>query len=376
MVQRITYQLQQNKMNIFDIFKNKEVDNSDNYSTFSNQRRNEDTPEVKTKKGRYPYVEFGEFNLFPDRLRDLYLSSPINSAIINKKSMMATGNGFETTRYTTLSTSILENKDAISLDYICYGAFALEVFWSFDFSKIVKINRIDAGNIRSGYLEQGKVRTYYYKKNWEDRQEDLIEIPCFDTSDKENHRQLYYCSNDTLGMDYYGLPKWYSAHEWINIDDSFSNHFLNELENGFTPNIMLQFMAEPSDEKKRKIVNDLNNSYTGSRAKKILTIFSKNKDLTTTVTPIQKGQIDSQWKVINDLAINQILTAHGVTSPMLFGIKTSGQLGGSNELETAYRIFLNTEIKPIQKKLEKSFNILLSINNEPSIKFNNYELLV
>ena len=80
--------------------------------------------------------------------------------------------------------------------------------------------------------------------------------------------------------------------------------------------------------------------------------------------------------MINDLAINQILTAHGVTSPMLFGIKTSGQLGGSNELDVAYRIFLNTEIKPIQKKLEKYFNILLSINNEPSIKFNNYELLV
>ena len=52
MDQIITYQLQLNKMNIFDIFKNKEVDNSDNYSTFSNQRRNEDTPEVKTGAGR------------------------------------------------------------------------------------------------------------------------------------------------------------------------------------------------------------------------------------------------------------------------------------------------------------------------------------
>ena len=61
---------------------------------------------------------------------------------------------------------------------------------------------------------------------------------------------------------------------------------------------------------------------------------------------------------------------------MLFGIKESGQLGGAGELDISYKIFLNTEIKPIQKKMESSYDILLSYNGENSIKFNTYDLLV
>jgi hypothetical protein len=363
-------------MNIFKNPFQKEEDNTNNYSTSFSAITREDTPEVAVKKGRFPYVEYGENNMFPDRLRELYLASPINNSIISKKAMMATGNGFEMVENSSLQNSIFENKDSISLDYVAYGAYAMEVFFSHDFSKIVKIKRIDAGNVRSGYIEQGKIREYYYKKDWLDRNEEEVIIPALDFSNKESHRQLLYVKNDTLGMEYYGLPKWYAAHEWIKIDDSFSNHFVNELENGFSPSIMIQFMAEPTEDKKRMLMKQLNESYTGSKGNKIMALFSKNKDLTTQITPINKGQVDSQWKAINDQAISQIMTAHGVTSPMLFGIKTTGQLGGSTELETAYKIFLNTEIKPIQKKMESTYKILLSYNGENSINFNNYDLLV
>ena len=43
--------------------------------------------------------------------------------------------------------------------------------------------------------------------------------------------------------------------------------------------------------------------------------------------------------------------SHRVTSPMLFGIKTEGQLGGRSELIEAYEAFQTSYIEPRQNQL-------------------------
>ena len=60
--------------------------------------------------------------------------------------------------------------------------------------------------------------------------------------------------------------------------------------------------------------------------------------------------------------MQKLLTAHRITSPMILGIKTAGQLGGRSEMLDAYLLFLNTIIKPYQQSLLKSFEMLLEYN--------------
>jgi len=63
-----------------------------------------------------------------------------------------------------------------------------------------------------------------------------------------------------------------------------------------------------------------------------------------------------------------ILTAWGISSPMLLGIKTSGQLGGRTEMLDAYNLFLQTRIIPIQEDMLKTLEKLLFLKNKQTIK--------
>ena len=57
------------------------------------------------------------------------------------------------------------------------------------------------------------------------------------------------------------------------------------------------------------------------------------------------------------------MIGHRVTSPMLLGVKTDGQLGGRNEILEAYELFSNTVIEPFQEILLKSLKMLCTVNN-------------
>ena len=65
---------------------------------------------------------------------------------------------------------------------------------------------------------------------------------------------------------------------------------------------------------------------------------------------------------LNDMVTQKILTGHRITSPMLLGIKTEGQLGGRAELLDAYQHFLTTVIYPMQSDILKTFERIFKIN--------------
>jgi hypothetical protein len=60
----------------------------------------------------------------------------------------------------------------------------------------------------------------------------------------------------------------------------------------------------------------------------------------------------------------KILTSHRITSPALLGIKENTGLGNNaEELETAYRLFLNTVVLPFQQSILATFEGLLELNH-------------
>jgi hypothetical protein len=80
------------------------------------------------------------------------------------------------------------------------------------------------------------------------------------------------------------------------------------------------------------------------------------------ITPIASNGTDEYYTSINDLVTQKILTAHRITSPMMLGIKTEGQLGGRTETSEAYLLFTNTVIKPFQQAILDCFDEILKIN--------------
>jgi hypothetical protein len=83
------------------------------------------------------------------------------------------------------------------------------------------------------------------------------------------------------------------------------------------------------------------------------------------VDNISGNKEDKRFTVINENVMQKILSGHRVTSPMLFGIKTPGSLGGADEIATSYAIMYATVIKPDQLVVTKVFNKIQKINELP-----------
>ncbi len=69
------------------------------------------------------------------------------------------------------------------------------------------------------------------------------------------------------------------------------------------------------------------------------------------------------YDLLNKTVQQEIFTGHKVTSPMLFGVKTEGQLGGRAELREASELFQNTYVNAKQQSLEEVVNYLLKFND-------------
>ena len=331
-----------------------------------------DLPVIKEMRGK-DWVLYGEDNLYPQYLQQLFNTSPTHQAIVKAKSLMVAGNGY------TIQDSHLSETDKIqvqklinqiqaqmyetTMDEQMYGAFAYEIIWSLDFSKIIKVNRVDPACLRSGKMENNFVDCWYYSRNWADRQEEIKEIYSFEESDGENFRQLLYVPCQTVSNEYYGEPSYLAAVNWINLESSTGLYYKSLIENGFNPSILVKFYRKPkSKEERDSIVSGLKKSYAGVKnAGKMLAIFSDGKDLAPDVDPIATQNVDKQFTIIAEQITQKIMIGERVTSTEILGLATPGQLG-SGDFDQKVKVFQKLVIAPEQRTIEQTVNRILLTN--------------
>jgi hypothetical protein len=322
---------------------------------------------------KYEWINYGEYNLYPEFLKDLYNTSPTHNAIVKTKAEIVVGEGWEYDK-TMLSEdenikilSILKqlerDKYELSLDYQIFGAMAIEVIWSLDFSRVVEVNRIDVSKLRSGTYEEGYITEWYYKRNWADNREEAVCIYPLDPSDKQHHRQLLYIPGQKVSNDYYGEPSYIGAVDWITLESQVGLYYRSLIENGFNPSLLIKFYKRPVNQDDRdRTVGDLKRSFGGVKnSGKVMTIFSDGKELAPDITPVDVQNVDKQFTVISDQITQKILTGERATTPELFGLSIPGQLG-SGDFETKVKCFSKFVIRPDQLKFEEVINDILKLN--------------
>ena len=91
-------------------------------------------------------------------------------------------------------------------------------------------------------------------------------------------------------------------------------------------------------------------------------------DVAPTITPIPQNGADTYYTTINDMVVQKILSAHRITSPALLGIKENTGLGNNaDEIQTAYRLFLNTVVTPYQQNILSVLEYLLGIQQQDKV---------
>ena len=325
--------------------------------------------EVRNKE----WVPYGADNLYPDFLMDMYNSSPTHQAIVRTKSQMVVGQGF-TVEDSHLSESdkinalkiiddIVEDIYDTSLDQQIYGAFAYEIIWSLDFSKVVEVNRIEVKQLRSGKFEEGKIEEYYYSRDWNTNRPEVTCIYSLDKWSKEHHRQVLYVPAQMVTNEYYGDPSYFGAMDWITLESQTGLYYRSLIENGFNPSVVIKFFRKPTSlEERSDIVNGLKRSFGGVKnSGKAVVLFSDGKELAPEITPIDVASVDKQFTVIASQITEKIITGHQVTTSELFGVAVPGQLG-TGDFAIKVKAFNKFVIEPQQRILERAINTILKLN--------------
>jgi len=330
---------------------------------------------VEKNSAKHIY-NFGRLNDYPDKLIKLYDTSPTNQAIINRTALMIAGGNTEIEivdekdllnlihvvslqRYPNQKQNLEQVIFSLSFDAKLHGRYAIECTWNDAHDRVVELKAISVEGVRVGLLEDGKVKSLKYSSDWADNKEPVITYEPFDRYGTKT-RQLLHVQTMRSGHLIYGLPDYYASLTWITLEKEIGDHYLASALDGFSPKVSVVFPGKPeSEEIEDEIINNLNAKYTGAKGKKIIGVFSPRPELMPKFEPINIENIDKQYNVIDEQTQNKILTGHGVVSPMLFGVKTPGQLGGTAELETAFNIYQKTVVAPYQNMIQRSLNEIL-----------------
>jgi hypothetical protein len=330
------------------------------------------------------WISFGEDNLYPNYLLELFLGSAINGALVKSIGAMIYGEGLaavnvdestDTKESYLRLTELLHNSDDdvlkdLALDLKLFGGCYVNVIWSRDRSKIAKILHIPAQYIRSGKMIDGEIQHYYYSADWSKAKKGNFKprpYAAFSTEDRTQASQILMIRDKNPALFYGFAPDYVAATDWIQMELEIAQFHLANITSGMTPSMHVGFSnGVPTEEERRTIERQLNQKFAGTgNAGKILITFNDGKETTPTIEPIQMNDAQNAWVEMSKQSVNQILAGHRVTSPILFGIRAEGGGLGNNadELRDAFSLFTNTVVVPFQNTLLKGLEKIFKVND-------------
>lgn len=336
------------------------MDNIGKYNLISVKFAKAEQPKFEERKGQ-GYIQYGANNDYPDYLLNLYKESSKHGAIIKGKSNYVYGKGFNFPKDLMANTQgeTFNNifKKAVKDDEL-FSGYYLQIIYNLE-GKIKDVYHLDFKKVRTN-KEQN---CFYVKNDWQDNREKARAYPAFSgTYNKENPSQVLFVKQYNPGDEIYPTPNYYQALNYIESDVQVSRHILGNAKDGFVATTAINLNnGEPNEEQKEQVEKDIKKKFTGSEGDRVLLFFNKSKDTAAEVIPLSQTMLTKEdFTNINNLIQQEIFAGHQITSPMLFGIKTEGQLGGSSEIRDAYEIYNNTYVAERQQQHEEVFNKLLS----------------
>ena len=343
-------------------------------------------PIVQEVRGR-DYIEYGTEdwrNLYPQFLIDLYYNSSTHAAIINATAELIAAEDLvceeddtnlesyvklkKFLRHANSNESLHQVIKKVAFDFKLQGAYALHIVWNRERTEIAEVYHVPVERVRAGRPNaMGKVDCYYISADWANtRTNKPYPINAFNVNDRTSGSQLLYTGAYSPNMDCYHTPDYLAANNWCLVDQKVAEFHLNNIENGFSGSYFVSFAnGIPTQEERRQIEQSLVEKFTGaSNSGKFILTFSDDKTRTPEITPISVSDADKQYLALQELLVQNILTGHRVTSPMLMGIKSDTGLGSNvDELNAAGNFYLNTVVKPFQLHILNTLQTIFSVNN-------------
>ncbi len=338
----------------------------------------------------------GSDNEIPKKFIHLFDASPTNQSVINKTGKMIAGESIieelNSERFIDRIhlTMLMQypNPDQtmhailreVGQDAKQHGRYALECRWNIAHDRIVEIRRVDVGGVCPSIAvnENGKPKYYCYSDDWDDYNCKVKYYPRLDKNGKGN-RQLLVVDFMRSGHKVFGLPDYYASIDWIEIEAGTGKSHKVSVRDGFSPKVAVIFPGKPDSTKiEDRIVKKLNKNYAGVWGRRIMAIFAPNKGLIPEIQQLDVKNLHDQYTTIDSQAERKILTGHGVTTPLLFGINPSNGFGSNAmEMTEGFNIYQRTSVGPYQDSLNESLaKIMRESSNTNRLLINPFDYSV
>jgi hypothetical protein len=336
-------------------------------------------PVYKEVKGK-DYIYYGEKNDYPNYLLRIYNNSAKNNAIITGKVDYICGNGWTVKaedemqkakafglidRINTKQESLNELTKKLVTDLSIFGGYYLQVIWTKGTGEIAELYHVDYYKVRTNADNS----EFYVSDNWikndnVNPRPDFETYPAFDPNNTTGTQILYF-KEYRAGANTYSLPDYRGAISYIELDISIGEYHLNTINNGmFSSKLINLNGGKVSQEEEDRIERQFKDKFAGSKnAGKFMLAFNDSKENEPSIIDLSGTELDKHFDLLNKTVQQEIFTGHKVTSPMLFGVKTEGQLGGRSEMREASELFQNTYVNSKQEALEEVVNYLLKFND-------------
>jgi hypothetical protein len=339
---------------------------------------------LENKAGKY--ITYGAFNEYPYYLLDNYRRSSKHNAIVNGKVNYIVGGGWKAgdkmtveqqARYAKFFDGLSEHDDLnditekLVLDLEIFNGFAVAVTWN-KMGTIAKMEHVPFEKIRVDKEERMFQVAEWYNDDMVQlfpKIGDVEKIPAFDP-DNRIGKQLFYYRVYAAGVKSYPLPEYMGGLAWIEADVQVANFHNNNLRNNFWGGYLINFNnGIPTPEEQGDIERQIKRKFSGTdNAGRFVVTFNDDATKAPTLEPLTPSDMDKQFEILNKAIQQEIFISHRVVNPMLFGVKTEGQLGGRQELVEAYELFKATYINDRVRKVERMINYLASFNGVDGIE--------
>lgn len=296
------------------------------------------------KSGRN-YTSYGDDNMLPQFLYDLYTKSATLQSIINGTADFVFGEEFKANKIDK------ESIKKVIIDYLIFGGFAIQVFVYN--KKVYKAQWIDFLNCRKN-IDETKV---YYSRKWGSYGHKSIVLDMYNGQEEDGTYVVYFKGHKTRGI--YPIPMYVGALKSIMISAEISNFHLNNIMNGFNSNIMLNFNnGQPDPETQDIIEQQVRETFCGTdNAGRMMITYNTDKEHAVSIERIQSDDFDEKYKALADYVRQDIFVAFRAT-PNLFGLPNETTGFNTQEFNEAFKLYNKTVVMPIQSDLKEVFESL------------------
>lgn len=332
---------------------------SDTHKPFANES-------YKYRTGSWEDYDFD--NLLPQRLLDLYVSSPMHAGIVNKLSKMISGyevilkNGDvkceDWLENVNMGAGIFDLVQKVTLDYYLFGGFAVEII-PYKFQEGIKeIKHVPFQNFRVG--KKDEEWGVYYSTDWLNPvyKSKPTFIPFYSKDLKET--SIMYHRDHNPMSSYYPLPSYYSAYSSILSEIELINFTKSNIQQGFFPSSIIQISNELTKSQVEDLKKAFNTNFTGTKNGGAVMFIPGTKEKPLSITPMSTSPADFDVSTLIQSIRNSIVMGHSIPSPALVGMPDSGSLGTSGiTIEQAQKTLHNDIVLPKRKTIETFFNKII-----------------